>query len=81
MPALIPEPEPTDRPFAETASVSLGSGEEVTLTYEPVSNDAMFRVGTVAVSKRETPSTWSGWTAKSCSGLRRFRRRTSTTSR
>jgi len=52
MPALIPEPEPTDRPFAETASVSLASGEEVTLEYQPVSNDTMFRVGTVAVSKR-----------------------------
>jgi len=52
MPALIPEPDTNDRPFAETASVSLASGEEVTLEYQPVSNDAMFRVGTVAVSKR-----------------------------
>jgi len=53
MPNLIPEPDPDDRPFAETASVSLEGGEEVRLEYEPVSNDAMFRVGTVAVSKRE----------------------------
>ncbi|SEW10124.1 hypothetical protein [Halobacterium jilantaiense] len=52
MPDLIPAPSPDDRPFAETASVDLASGEEITLTYEPVSNDAMFRVGTVAISKR-----------------------------
>ena len=53
MPALIPEPTEQDRPFAETASVDLASGEEITLTYQPVSNDAEFRVGTVAISKRE----------------------------
>ncbi|MDH5019031.1 hypothetical protein [Halobacterium rubrum] len=52
MPALIPEPDPGDRPFAETASVSLAGGEEIRLEYQPTSNDAEFRVGTVAISKR-----------------------------
>ncbi len=53
MPNLIPEPSTDDRPFAETVSVSLESGEEARMEFEPVSNDALFRVGTVAISKRE----------------------------
>ena len=52
MPALIPQPAETDRPFCEPTSVTLGSNEEATLTFHPVQNTAEFRIGTVAISKR-----------------------------
>jgi|AntDeeMetagen681_2_1112603.scaffolds.fasta_scaffold22937_2 hypothetical protein len=52
MPELIPAPAETDRPFCEPTSVSLDSNEEATLTFRPVTNDAEFRIGTVAISKR-----------------------------
>ena len=52
MPDLIPAPTKNDRPFCEPTSVSLGSNEEATLTFHPVQQDAEFRIGTVAISKR-----------------------------
>ncbi|GAA0276961.1 hypothetical protein [Halobacterium noricense] len=52
MPELIPPPSPDDRPFCEPTSVLLGSNTEATLTFVPVQNDAEFRIGTVAMSKR-----------------------------
>lgn len=52
MPDLIPPPTADDRPFCEPTSVQLGSNTEATLTFVPVQNDAEFRIGTVAMSKR-----------------------------
>lgn len=48
---LVPPPAATDKPFCEPTQVTLDVGEQATLTFEPVSQDAMFRVGTVAMSK------------------------------
>ncbi|WP_353634600.1 hypothetical protein ABSL23_02275 [Halobacterium sp. NMX12-1] len=52
MPDLVPEPKVSDRPFCEPTSVLLGSNTEATLRFEPVQNNAEFRIGTVAMSKR-----------------------------
>lgn len=52
MSGIVPAPSPDDRPFCEAVTVDLSTNEEFTATYYPSQNDAMFRVGAVAMSKR-----------------------------
>jgi hypothetical protein len=51
-----PLPSDDAAPVAEPESVTLGPGEQATITYEPELSDATFVLPTLAVSKRPASS-------------------------